>query len=400
MGDEGSDKKLSGWEARFDLKSMKNYWKNLLTGEKTWKDPSDTPGDDLSDKTAPTASPTKLKEIKQMVVIESNVNDNDNKDGNGVDEEKVSRWEERFDTKSGKRYWKNLDTSEKTWKNPYGVSNDVKTGTTQSNSASLVSSSSSSSSQGRRASMPSTQSFSTLQGAPQGKEVGTGDWEQKVDPKSGRKYWKNISTGIRTWKNPQSVDDSNDAEATILDGPQPSLSPSRGGMSGSLSTSPASQSAKVYPNAANLEKFLAASDRGRSPSSPSRSRLRSSSLTSLERNSRTLAVHRSGPIMNIDDFKKLQECSPDDSSDYSPVSKATHPSFTSPAPSTRRKSREVRLSSSLASSPECLSPSIIRNKGWNSGFRNAKSLSGPPTKHVPKSFLYNPNAITSISQER
>ena len=28
-------------------------------------------------------------------------------------------------------------------------------------------------------------------------------WQARLDPKSGKPYWKNLETGIKTWKNPQ-----------------------------------------------------------------------------------------------------------------------------------------------------------------------------------------------------
>ena len=318
-----------------------------------------------------------------------------NTDGNDGSD----RWEERFDPKKEKSYWKNLDSGEKTWKKPYNVDNIEENEKLMPESTSLISSTrddssfneaqSSSSSRDTSASIPSSQRLSSS-------DVDTNDWQEKVDPKSGRKYWKNLSTGVKTWKNPHNIDDQNNTETPVLDGPQLSPSPSRGRTASSSSTTLVSQSAnQASPKTSDLENFLASNDGDRSSLSPSRSRLRSSSLTSFERDSRSLAVHRSGPIMSIDDFKKLQDSSPRSSDGNSSPSKSTNNS-----PSMRKKGREVRLSSSLAVSSENISPSIIRNKGWNSGFRNAKSLSGPPAKHFPKSFLFDSNAITSISQER
>ena len=460
-----NEENKSEWEARFDLKTMKSYWKNLLTGSKTWKDPTNSDVD--SNQTTPIASPSKPKKIKQLITT----SDADGKDGS-------DRWEERFDPKKGKSYWKNLDSGEKTWKNPYNVDNREENEKLKPESTSLINSTrddssfneaQSSSSRGRSASMPSAQPLSSsnvdtnnwqekvdpksgrkywknlltgvktwknphnigdqnntkasiidgpqLSPSPsrgrstsmpstqplrsstevkQGSKLDTNNWQEKVDPKSGRKYWKNLLTGVKTWKNPHNIDDQNNTKASITDGPQLSPSPYRGKTTSSSSTSLVRQSAnQASPKTSDLEKFLASNDGDRNSMSPSRSRMRSSSLTSFERDSRSLAVHRSGPIMSIDDFKKLQDSSPRSSDGYSSPSKSSNNS--SP---TKKKGREVRLSSSLAVSSENISPSIIRNKGWNSGFRNAKSLSGPPTKHFPKSFLFDSNATTSISQER
>ena len=85
-------------------------------------------------------------------------------------------WVEKFDKKSGRKYWKNTKNGKSTWKNPFGSDKDD-----------LKSS--------------SLQPTEDKQGV-----VGEDDeWVEKFDSKRLKKYWKSKVTGKSVWENPHTT---------------------------------------------------------------------------------------------------------------------------------------------------------------------------------------------------
>jgi hypothetical protein len=82
------------WEEKFDAKSQRKYWKNKVTGKSQWADPNAT---------AASSSATS----KSAAVLSA-----DNKTSTN------NQWEEKFDAKSQRKYWKNKETGKSQWADP------------------------------------------------------------------------------------------------------------------------------------------------------------------------------------------------------------------------------------------------------------------------------------------
>ena len=164
------------------------------------------------------------------------------------------RWQARLDPKSGKPYWKNLETGIKTWKNPQ-IRTEIQEGTN-------------SPSKPKKSKQLLTNNVSNNINS-SSDDSADNNWQERFDPKKGRSYWKNIETGVKTWKNPHKesesrkiigskpkprdskpkpqdtlimVDDSgkssSSVESSALPHPQPSSSPTREGRSRSSFITP------------------------------------------------------------------------------------------------------------------------------------------------------------------
>lgn len=93
------------------------------------------------------------------------------------------KWEELTSSKhNGRKYWRNIESGEKTWSNPTILQTSVATAIDSSNTGNMK--------------MINNPSFATL-------DSSVGDvWEELFSYKYNRKYWKNSTTGETTWKAP------------------------------------------------------------------------------------------------------------------------------------------------------------------------------------------------------
>lgn len=132
---DGNDSLPSGWVQKFDSKKQKYYYMNSSTKVTQWEHPGPGPGAGA---------------------------------GAGA-EGGEGDWEEGYSEKHQRRYWKNLTTGEKVWKDP----------------------------RKKKSTEPSSSSSSSS--SPSG---GEGDWEEGYSEKHQRRYWKNVVTGEKVWKNP------------------------------------------------------------------------------------------------------------------------------------------------------------------------------------------------------
>ena len=132
------------WTELFSEKKGKKYWKNNITGQSTWVQPS---------------------VIQTLTATASEVTGKEKEEGKEKEKGKeMDDWEELYSEKKGRKYWKNRITGKSTWDPP-----------TSSNSAS----------------------------APESKStVHSDEWEELFSEKKGKKYWKNKTTGKSTWEDP------------------------------------------------------------------------------------------------------------------------------------------------------------------------------------------------------
>jgi hypothetical protein len=136
---------MSDWVKGFNEKHQRDYWKNKVTGETSWKDP-----------TGGNASSKKSKSEEASVVSESKVSS------------ELSDWVKGFNEKHQRDFWKNKTTGETTWKDPNKGTDKA------SNEASAMS---------------------------ETKAAGS-DWVKGFNEKHQRDFWKNKTTGETTWKDP------------------------------------------------------------------------------------------------------------------------------------------------------------------------------------------------------
>jgi hypothetical protein len=143
------------WEELYNEKHKRKYWKHKTTGETSWKAPKvDTTTNNDANKAADT---------KTDVVVEST---------SSAAAATSSEWEELYNEKHKRKYWKNKMTGETSWKAP---KIDVITTNT------------------KIAAQAITAPSSTIDK----------DWEELYNEKHKRKYWKHKTTGETSWKAPK-----------------------------------------------------------------------------------------------------------------------------------------------------------------------------------------------------
>ena len=138
----------SPWIARVDNKSGETYYENSETGETTWDAPADaaTPA-------APAAAPTPSRRT-------------------AASQPKLqSAWSSQTDPRSGRTYYQNATTGETSWDPP----TDAATAPAEPTPSRRMA-----------ASQPKLQSA----------------WSSQTDPRSGRTYYQNATTGETSWDPP------------------------------------------------------------------------------------------------------------------------------------------------------------------------------------------------------
>jgi hypothetical protein len=148
-GDAGA----SDWVKGFSEKKQAPFWKNKVTGESTWKDPTGG-ADDVSVK-----STNKAKSEAGDTAVESGSTYN------------PDEWEEKFDKKKEKKYLKNKVTGKATYNDP-----------------------------SKEATKPAAEAAASVAGT--GSTYNPDEWEEKFDKKKEKKYWKNKVTGKATYNDP------------------------------------------------------------------------------------------------------------------------------------------------------------------------------------------------------
>ena len=213
----------SFWEEKFDSKKQRKYWKNHKTGEKTWKDPSTMKsiGEDVQ-------SPFGLAPVTAISGGGRKVGDKSSVSFSLAEGTTVSSvlhettttiergsimmdWEEKFDKRKQKKYYKNKTTGMVQWKDPAaGVTQHPekyprKNGSSDERPTDNKAKKSSQKNKGPKE--KSTTRSHTEQASNFGnkKMEADGNWIEKYDENKGKKYWKNAHTGKSQWGNPFEV---------------------------------------------------------------------------------------------------------------------------------------------------------------------------------------------------
>lgn len=163
------------WSELFSERHQKRYWRNNVTGESTWRRPAAVqPTVSITVPTpapASTATPASKAHREALTLPIA-----------------ASGWSEKFSSKHQRRYWKNEDTGESTWKDP---------------AADAI------------APTPIRPRTPT---PPLPEPVPEEEWSEKFSERHKRRYWKNNNTGESTWKDPH-------GPAPILPAPSANAAP-------------------------------------------------------------------------------------------------------------------------------------------------------------------------------
>jgi hypothetical protein len=164
----------SDWEEKYSEKHKKQFWKNKVTGESSWKDPNLS----SSSVTTPAVTPTPSM--------------------NEETKNSQSDWEEKYNEKHKRKFWRNRVTGENTWKDPTTSASSAVSPVNEDSETAVVSS-------------PAT-------------DVSL--WEEKFSAKHNRKFWKHKVTGESSWKDP-TVGEALKAESGLKSIPPPPPPPPR-----------------------------------------------------------------------------------------------------------------------------------------------------------------------------
>jgi len=165
-----------GWVEKYSKEHNRKFWKNEITGKKSWKQPStednsggDTPESNHDQHTA---------EVEET----GNRDRNDDED----------QWEEKYSEKHGKPYYLNKKTRRKSWFTPSALSDKNGTAKKEDDEGDAK---------------PST--------SPLGGD--DADWEEKYSEKHGKPYFINKKTRRTSWvlPSPKAVANSPAIEATV-----------------------------------------------------------------------------------------------------------------------------------------------------------------------------------------
>ena len=154
----------SGWIEKYDKNKQRVYWKNQTTGETTWKDPAEN----------------EIEAISLKRSGSSGTNASSAADGTG------GEWVEKFDKQHNRPYWKNKVSKETTWKDPFGQLSEIRSNARSPN-------------ENRNNNFVS----------------GIDGWVEKFDKKRQKPYWKNYGTGETTWRDPITMENPKE---TVSDG--------------------------------------------------------------------------------------------------------------------------------------------------------------------------------------
>ena len=154
------------WVEGFSKKHDRKYWKNATTGKTSWTDPNSEDGNKSAE-----AHPSSSASAPEQ----------ESHSGTGS-----SEWEEGFNKKHNRKYWKNKATGKISWKQPVGstaAADDMGTAPAP----------------GKPPSDPKGKTSSQQPGKAEGEE---GEWVEGFSKKHDKKYWKNKTTGKTSWVDP------------------------------------------------------------------------------------------------------------------------------------------------------------------------------------------------------
>lgn len=224
------------WVRSYSEKKKAHYWKNKVTGESTWKDPTISTNkaeEGTVTNKAVTSEWTEHYSEKHQKAYWKNTTTgkstftNPNNSSTMKETEKASstetatynpeEWEEKYDKKKEKKYWKNKTTGKATYSDPSKATSSTlsKTNSSSSNKETTIAVASTEweekySEKHKKTywknkitnattwSNPNTTTTTTTTVAASNSDI----WEEKYDKKSNRKYWKNKETGKSTFKDP------------------------------------------------------------------------------------------------------------------------------------------------------------------------------------------------------
>ena len=246
----GVDRDAKGWEEKFSESKQRVYWKSLSTGKSTWKNPHDprdprtaAKGGGGGERWTPppiTSSPSPFpsphlqrnnsrgRDIDRDRDRDTSEPDGksrtDRRDGIELQEapplsrglslpptggryhheegREEEEWEEKFSMTKQRVYWKNKTSGKSTWKNPYDSTGRaaVQLGRTLSSPSPSPSPILPPSPSPRAGMMAASRAVQSSRGAMD--NTNDEGWEEKFSESKQRVYWKSLSTGKSTWKNP------------------------------------------------------------------------------------------------------------------------------------------------------------------------------------------------------
>jgi len=97
------------WEEKYSDKHKRKFWKNKTSGETSWKEPAK-----ISPKTATETTSEIAVKISDSVVADKIVLQSD------------GEWEEKYNDKHKRKYWRNKESGETSWKKPPAKANLLK----------------------------------------------------------------------------------------------------------------------------------------------------------------------------------------------------------------------------------------------------------------------------------
>ena len=206
----------SEWEELYSEKHKKKYWKNKTTGKTSWADPSILKEKEAAAKpeeTAPQPVPANAASKAEVAAAPPPV------PAAVVTEDE---WEELFNQKHQRKYWKNKSTGKSSWTNPAAATATATasavTGKGEEEPAKAeekgdVVSSNPAAMSGARVSTDSSEPASAQ--AESATAGSAGEWQESFSQKHGKKFWKNSVTGKTSWAPPVGKNDFDSDSAAV-----------------------------------------------------------------------------------------------------------------------------------------------------------------------------------------
>ena len=196
---ENSKSDSSEWEELYSEKHKKKYWKNKSTGKSTWIDPVEkvAPSGAKPTETAPPSAPSTTLKVEVAAVPAVTATEDE--------------WEELFNQKHQRKYWKNKSTGKSSWTKPNTASSAVSAvgavvdkGEAKPETSNIIVSSNPAVSAGAKGSsepieVVTDKSSHAEESATAASE---GEWQESYSKKHGKKFWKNSVTGKTSWVPP------------------------------------------------------------------------------------------------------------------------------------------------------------------------------------------------------
>jgi len=215
---------MNAWVKKFSDRRLRHYWVNTMTNESTWKTPLEVVNSSIHGDEKPLGE----TESRTSPILGLFSTDDS------------SKWEKKFSDRRLKFYWVNIDTKERTWKDPSardrpqstsGVNNAADMNSTLATMASTCDitnsvdhngSTQKSSSAPPTLSLQATTKRASTVNTPEPRErngelmttettarsttddkTTRGGWEKHFSLRKQQPYWKNLITNEMTWKDPQ-----------------------------------------------------------------------------------------------------------------------------------------------------------------------------------------------------